>query len=150
MGAGIRVFGQEHIEITGSDGLDGTTYRVMADNMEAITWLAASVISGGDIEFEAFPYDDLEVVLAHLRAAGAALPGRGGADRARWHLLSDRDQHRPASRHQLGRAADPRGLGGAGTGRVGALWTCDFPAAVPTPETWPGWGCATRSAGTCW
>ena len=73
MGARIRVFGQEHIEITGADGLDGTTYRVMADNMEAITWLAASVISGGDIEIEAFPYEDLEVVLAHLRAAGARL-----------------------------------------------------------------------------
>ena len=74
MGARIRVFGQEHIEITGSpEGLGGVTHSVIADNMEAITWLAAAVITGGDIEIEAFPYADLEVVLAHLRAAGARL-----------------------------------------------------------------------------
>ena len=86
MGAKIRVFGQEHVEVTGVDGLTGAEHRVMADNMEAITWLAAAVITGGDIEIREFPYRDLEVVLAHLRAAGARLyPGedslivRGGA-----------------------------------------------------------------------
>ncbi|MCB0079043.1 MAG: hypothetical protein KDD73_16665, partial [Anaerolineales bacterium] len=39
MGAQICVFGQEHIEITGMDALGGTTHTVIADNMEAITWL---------------------------------------------------------------------------------------------------------------
>lgn len=73
MGAKIRVFGQEHIEITGSEGLHGATHSVIADNMEAVTWLAAAVITGGDIEIVDFPYADLEVVLAHLRAAGAKL-----------------------------------------------------------------------------
>ena len=86
MGAKIQVFGQEHIEVTGVEGLTGAEHRVMADNMEAITWLAAAVITEGDIEIREFPYRDLEVVLAHLRAAGARLyPGedslivRGGA-----------------------------------------------------------------------
>ncbi|KMK63828.1 UDP-N-acetylglucosamine enolpyruvyl transferase [Puniceibacterium sp. IMCC21224] len=73
MGAQIRVFGQEHIEITGSEGLDGVTHRVIADNMEAVTWLAAAVITGGDVEIAEFPTSDLEVVLTHLRAAGARL-----------------------------------------------------------------------------
>lgn len=73
MGAQIKVYGQEHIEIIGRDGLHGTEHKVIPDNMEAITWLAAAVISGGDIEIADFPYDDLEVVLAHLRAAGAKL-----------------------------------------------------------------------------
>ncbi|MCG6357982.1 UDP-N-acetylglucosamine 1-carboxyvinyltransferase [Vibrio fluvialis] len=73
MGAKITVFGQEHIEIVGVDGLSGTKHKVIADNMEAITWLAASVITKGDIEIIDFPYQDLEVVLAHLRAAGAKL-----------------------------------------------------------------------------
>lgn len=73
MGAKIRVYGQEHIEITGVDGLHGAEHRVIADNMEAVTWLAAAVITGGDIEIRDFPYADLEVVLAHLRAAGAKL-----------------------------------------------------------------------------
>lgn len=73
MGAKIRVFGQEHIEITGVEGLNGAEHRVIPDNMEAITWLAAAVITDGDIEIHDFPYSDLEVVLAHLRAAGAKL-----------------------------------------------------------------------------
>ncbi|HEL3748098.1 UDP-N-acetylglucosamine 1-carboxyvinyltransferase [Stenotrophomonas maltophilia] len=73
MGACITVFGQEHIEIQGVDALHGTEHRVIADNMEAITWLSAAVITGGDIEIADFPYADLEVVLAHLRSAGARL-----------------------------------------------------------------------------
>lgn len=73
MGAKIEVFGQQHIEIQGVDSLRGTKHRVIADNMEAITWLAAAVITKGDIEIADFPYGDLEVVLAHLKAAGAKL-----------------------------------------------------------------------------
>lgn len=73
MGAEITVHGQEHIEVRGVDGLHGCEHHVIADNMEAVTWLAAAVITGGDIEIANFPYADLEVVLAHLRAAGAKL-----------------------------------------------------------------------------
>lgn len=73
MGAKIRVFGQEHIEITGVDELGGAEHEVIADNMEAVTWLVGAVMTGGDVEIAGFPYDDLEVVLAHLKAAGARL-----------------------------------------------------------------------------
>lgn len=78
MGAHITVYGQEHIEVQGVPGLHGASHSVIPDNMEAITWLAAAVITGGDIEIEDFPYGDLEVVLSHLRAAGARLY-RGGS-----------------------------------------------------------------------
>ena len=71
MGAKIRVFGQEHIEIQGVEGLKGTEYKVMPDNMEAITWLIGSVITGGDIEIVNFPFQDLEVAMIHLRESGA-------------------------------------------------------------------------------
>ena len=71
MGAEITVFGQQCIEVTGREGLGGAQHRIMPDNMEAITWLIASVITGGDIEIFDFPAADLEVVMAHLRAAGA-------------------------------------------------------------------------------
>lgn len=73
MGAKIKIHGQEHIEIEGVATLSGTTHRVIPDNMEAITWLAAAAITKGDIEIVDFPYSDLEVVLAHLKAAGAKL-----------------------------------------------------------------------------
>jgi len=73
MGAQIQVFGQEHIEIKGVEGLNGAEHRVIADNMEAITWLVGAVMTGGDVEIRGCPYGDLEVVLAHLRSAGARL-----------------------------------------------------------------------------
>lgn len=71
MGAKISVFGQEHIEVVGSNGLGNATHTVIPDNMEAITWLIASVMTGGDIEMHHFPCRDLEVPLIHLRESGA-------------------------------------------------------------------------------
>jgi len=71
MGAKIEVRGQESIRITGVNELNGTKYTVMPDNMEAITFLIAAVITNGDIEIENFPYKDLEVPLVHLRESGA-------------------------------------------------------------------------------
>ncbi len=73
MGAKITVFGQEHIEVTGVEGLHGTEHKVIPDNMEAITWLAGAMMTGGDVEIAGFPFSDLEVVLAHLKSAGAKL-----------------------------------------------------------------------------
>jgi UDP-N-acetylglucosamine 1-carboxyvinyltransferase len=71
MGANIKVYGQEHIEINGIDGLHGAEHTVIPDNMEAVTWLTSAVITGGDIEILDFPHKDLEVVTSHLKAAGA-------------------------------------------------------------------------------
>jgi len=71
MGAKIKVFGQEHIEVIGVDGLRGASYYVLPDNMEALTWLVAATITGGSIEIHNFPYKDLEVPLIHLRESGA-------------------------------------------------------------------------------
>lgn len=73
MGARITVYGQEHIEIIGVEGLHGVEHRVIADNMEAITWLAAAVVTGGEVEISGFPFRDLEVALAHIRSAGALI-----------------------------------------------------------------------------
>jgi UDP-N-acetylglucosamine 1-carboxyvinyltransferase len=71
MGAKIKVYGQEHIEIIGVDGLNGCTHSVIPDNMEAITWVAGSVMTDGDVEIIGFPFKDLEVALVHLRESGA-------------------------------------------------------------------------------
>jgi UDP-N-acetylglucosamine 1-carboxyvinyltransferase len=73
MGAGIRVFGQEHIEVMGVEALGGAEHAIIADNMEAVTWLVGATITGGDVEIEGFPTADMEVVLAHLKAAGVRL-----------------------------------------------------------------------------
>ncbi|RYF19046.1 MAG: UDP-N-acetylglucosamine 1-carboxyvinyltransferase, partial [Oxalobacteraceae bacterium] len=71
MGAEIVVNGQESIEIEGVQRLCGVNHRVMPDNMEAMTWLIASVITGGEIEIHDFPAHDLEVPLIFLRESGA-------------------------------------------------------------------------------
>lgn len=84
MGASIRVFGQEHIEITGEEGLAGTVYTVMPDNMEAITWVVASIMTGGDIEIRQFPIRDLEVPMIHLRESGAKFYKGDDALIVRW------------------------------------------------------------------
>ncbi|EAQ31899.1 UDP-N-acetylglucosamine 1-carboxyvinyltransferase [Idiomarina baltica] len=73
MGAKIRVHGQEHIEVCGVGSLSGCEHSVIPDSMEAITWLTAAVTSDGDVEIENFPTKDLEVVLAHVKAAGARI-----------------------------------------------------------------------------
>ena len=70
MGANISVFGQERIEVVGVEALKGTKHTVIADNMEAITWAIASVITGGNIEILNFPFDHLEVPLVYLRESG--------------------------------------------------------------------------------
>lgn len=79
MGAKIVVHGQEHIEIEGVDSLGAADYSVMPDNMEALTWLIATGVTGGDVEIAGFPVRDLEVILAHLRAAGATYVQQDGS-----------------------------------------------------------------------
>ncbi len=71
MGAKIKVYGQEHIEVTGVESLQGTVYTVMPDNMEAFTWLVGAVMTDGDVEIKHFPYSDLEVAMIHLKESGA-------------------------------------------------------------------------------
>lgn len=70
MGAKIQVYGQKCIEIEGVEGLHGVKHTVIPDNMEAITWAIASVITNGDIEIINFPFEHLEVPLVFLRESG--------------------------------------------------------------------------------
>ncbi len=79
MGARIQVFGQERIEVDGVEGLGGTTHSVIPDNMEAMTYLVAAAISGGEVEIVNFPEQHLEVPLIFLRESGARIYRREGA-----------------------------------------------------------------------
>lgn len=70
MGAKIEVFGQKCIVIEGVESLRGVRHTVIPDNMEAITWAIASVITNGDIEIINFPFEHLEMPLVFLRESG--------------------------------------------------------------------------------
>ena len=50
MGAKIQGIGTSTLTIEGVEKLHGTTYRVIADRIEAGTYLAAAGITGGDVE----------------------------------------------------------------------------------------------------
>ncbi|HKT14900.1 MAG TPA: UDP-N-acetylglucosamine 1-carboxyvinyltransferase [Allosphingosinicella sp.] len=78
MGACIEVNGQESIVIDGVEGLSGTRHAVMPDNMEAITWVIGAMITGGEVEIEDFPVEDLEVPLIFLRESGARIRHNAG------------------------------------------------------------------------
>jgi len=71
MGADIKVFGQERIEINGVETLSGASHRVIPDNMEALTWMIGATLTGGDVEIIDFPLDHLDVPLAFLRESGS-------------------------------------------------------------------------------
>lgn len=70
MGAKIRVYGQKCIVIEGISKLSGVRHTAIPDNMEALTWAIGTVITGGEVEIENFPFDHLEVPMVYLRESG--------------------------------------------------------------------------------
>lgn len=71
MGAKINVRGNESIVVEGVEELHGTAHKVIPDNMEALTFLVAAAVTGGEIEIEDFPLDHLEIPMAYLKESGA-------------------------------------------------------------------------------
>ncbi len=70
MGAQIEGEGTDTVEIVGKEELKPATYSVMADRIEAGTFLAAVGVAGGEIEIEDFPYDSLTSVIEKFLEAG--------------------------------------------------------------------------------
>lgn len=70
MGANITVRGNESIVVEGVESLHGATHEVIPDNMEALTFLVATAITGGELEIEGFPFEHLEVPMIFLKSSG--------------------------------------------------------------------------------
>jgi UDP-N-acetylglucosamine 1-carboxyvinyltransferase len=70
MGAKIKVFGAGLIEVIGVDKLRGVEYRIINDNVEALTYIIAAAITGGMIQIQNCPLRDMEIPLIYLRASG--------------------------------------------------------------------------------
>jgi len=73
MGASISVRGNTFIEVTGREVLHGTTMEVMADRIEALTWIVYGIMAGGELLVENVPFHALEVPLIHVQKAGIDL-----------------------------------------------------------------------------
>jgi UDP-N-acetylglucosamine 1-carboxyvinyltransferase len=75
MGANIEGHGSSRIRIHGVEKLHGCTHRVVADRIEAGTFLCAVAATGGDVVLRHGRADHLEAVIDKLREAGASVGG---------------------------------------------------------------------------
>lgn len=71
MGARIEGHGSSRIRIVGVEKLHGCTHKVVADRIEAGTFLCAVAATGGEAFLRDGRADHLEAVIEKLRAAGA-------------------------------------------------------------------------------
>ncbi|MGS5088694.1 UDP-N-acetylglucosamine 1-carboxyvinyltransferase [Hydrogenophaga sp. A37] len=78
MGAKIEGHGTSKIRIQGVDRLHGATHQVVADRIEAGTFLCAVAATGGDVVLRHARAEHLDAVIDKLRDAGAQIePGDG-------------------------------------------------------------------------
>ncbi|MDO9144974.1 UDP-N-acetylglucosamine 1-carboxyvinyltransferase [Rhodoferax sp.] len=73
MGARIEGHGTSRIVIQGVDALHGCTHRVVADRIEAGTFLCAVAAAGGDVVVQHARIEHLEAVVEKLRDAGVTV-----------------------------------------------------------------------------
>ncbi|MBR6975508.1 MAG: UDP-N-acetylglucosamine 1-carboxyvinyltransferase [Ottowia sp.] len=73
MGARIEGHGSRCIRVQGVDALHGCEHTVVADRIEAGTFLCAAAATGGQVQVRQARPEHLEAVLEKLRAAGADL-----------------------------------------------------------------------------
>ena len=81
MGAKIEGHGTSRIRIQGVEKLHGCTHRVVADRIEAGTFLCAVAATGGDVVLRHGRADHLDAVIEKLREAGAAVQAVEGGVR---------------------------------------------------------------------
>ena len=73
MGAKIEGHGTSRIRIQGVEALHGCDHQVVADRIEAGTFLCAVAATGGDVVLKNGRADHLDAVIEKLRAAGATV-----------------------------------------------------------------------------
>ena len=80
MGARIEGHGSSRIRIEGVERLHGCTHEVVADRIEAGTFLCAVAATGGDVMLRHACAHHLDAVIEKLREAGAEVEALGGPD----------------------------------------------------------------------
>ena len=81
MGAKIEGQGTRRIRIQGVEKLHGCTHQVVADRIEAGTFLCAVAATGGDVILKNGRYEHLEAVIDKLHDAGAKVEAVDGGMR---------------------------------------------------------------------
>jgi UDP-N-acetylglucosamine 1-carboxyvinyltransferase len=83
MGAKIEGHGTSRIRIQGVERLHGCTHQVVADRIEAGTFLCAVAATGGEVVLRHARADHLDAVIDKLRDAGAVIEAGDGFIRVR-------------------------------------------------------------------
>ncbi|MSQ56405.1 MAG: UDP-N-acetylglucosamine 1-carboxyvinyltransferase [Limnohabitans sp.] len=83
MGAKIQGHGTSRIHIEGVEKLHGATHQVVADRIEAGTFLCAVAATGGDVVLRHARFDHLEAVIDKLVNAGVEVEAIAGGIRVR-------------------------------------------------------------------
>ncbi len=83
MGAQIEGVGTERLVIQGVERLNGTTYSVMADRIEAGSYACAAAITGGDVLLEGANVEDMATILQGLSDAGIVVTAEDRGVRVR-------------------------------------------------------------------
>jgi len=83
MGAKIEGHGTSKIRIQGVERLHGCTHQVVADRIEAGTFLCAVAAAGGDVVLRHGRAEHLEAVIEKLQAAGTQIEAGDGFIRVR-------------------------------------------------------------------
>ena len=78
MGADIKI-SSRLIEISGVEGLGGTKHTIMKGGDEAVTFMIASGITGGDIMIKDYNLDHVRVDVDYLRGSGMEIFEWGGS-----------------------------------------------------------------------
>ena len=73
MGADITGAGTNEIVINGVESLNGTSYDIPADRIEAGTYLVAAAVTQGNVEITGISADRLKSVINRLRDTGAKI-----------------------------------------------------------------------------
>ena len=81
MGAVVQGAGTDVITVDGRDELAPFDHAIIADRIEAGTFMVAAAAARGDVLIEGAPIDDLEPVVVKLRRAGAIVAREGDAVR---------------------------------------------------------------------
>jgi UDP-N-acetylglucosamine 1-carboxyvinyltransferase len=83
MGARVDGAGTDVIHIEGRDELDPFDHAIISDRIETGTYMVAAAAAGGDVLLENAPLEDLEAVVAKLRASGVEVGREGDCVRIR-------------------------------------------------------------------
>jgi len=85
MGAGVDGAGTDVIHIEGRDELAPFDHAIIADRIEAGTFMVAAAATGGDVLVRHAPLEDLEPVVVKLRRAGVEVSREGDGVRVVAH-----------------------------------------------------------------